>query len=69
MEGLSSRWGTRRLSAHVKAVWAELLLFAQLVMAPNEPSDEDFERARLLRVVLAEVGDQAARPEPFVGGG
>jgi anti-sigma regulatory factor (Ser/Thr protein kinase) len=24
--GLSRRWGTRRLSAHVKAVWAELLL-------------------------------------------
>ena len=23
---LASRWGTRRLSAHVKAVWAELLL-------------------------------------------
>jgi hypothetical protein len=23
---LSSRWGSRRLSAHIKAVWAELLL-------------------------------------------
>jgi hypothetical protein len=26
VEGLSSRWGTRRLSAHVKSVWAEFLL-------------------------------------------
>jgi anti-sigma regulatory factor (Ser/Thr protein kinase) len=26
VEALAHRWGTRRLSAHVKAVWAELLL-------------------------------------------
>jgi anti-sigma regulatory factor (Ser/Thr protein kinase) len=27
VEQIASRWGTRRLSKHVKTVWAELLLF------------------------------------------
>ena len=44
---LSNRWGTRRLSPHVKAVWAELLLPsvqaspARAVRAPSRLADEE----------------------------
>jgi anti-sigma regulatory factor (Ser/Thr protein kinase) len=44
---LSNRWGTRRLSQHVKAVWAELLLSpaqaspVPLARAPGRARDEE----------------------------
>jgi anti-sigma regulatory factor (Ser/Thr protein kinase) len=36
VDGLSNRWGWRRLTAHVKAVWAELLLPASSAASAGE---------------------------------
>src|SRR5262249_38740765 len=49
-------------AVHLLKVAGEL--FAELMGSPHEPTEKDYEPARMLRVALAEVGDRAARLFP-----